>query len=157
MINASSCFPPNLMRDTTPIFAMHAARIISQVRTIAAFAYRKSRGMPIIYPKPTYQVYRQFPAHDVFRLTRYDLPPEVVRALDLIFLLHADHEQNCSTSTVRMVASAKPTCSRRRPQVCVRSGVHFTAAPIRLCSKCSTRYSARATTVQVHRGRQAEG
>jgi citrate synthase len=89
-------------------FDDEAARLISQVRTIAAFAYRKSRGLPIIYPKPVYKYTANFlhmmfsePYHD------YDLQPEVVRALDLIFLLHADHEQNCSTATVRFTASSQ--------------------------------------------------
>ncbi len=96
------------MRETSPEeFDVHAARLFSQVRTIAAFSYRKSRGMPIIYPKPTYRYTANF-LHMMFSdvYQDYDLEPEVLRALDLIFLLHADHEQNCSTSTVRMVASA---------------------------------------------------
>jgi citrate synthase len=89
-------------------FDIHAARLISQVRTIAAFAYRKSRGLPIIYPKPVYKYTANF-LHMMFSdvYQEYELKPEIVRALDLIFLLHADHEQNCSTSTVRMVASSQ--------------------------------------------------
>jgi citrate synthase len=61
----------------------------------------------------------------------YELKPEVVRALDLIFLLHADHEQNCSTSTVRMVASSKANLFMRstfaRP--CITPGM--ISAPVR--------------------------
>ncbi len=109
MINASSCFypglmgPPNLER-----FDVHAARLISQVRTIAAFSYRKSRGLPTVYPKPSYKYTANF-LHMMFSepYLEYQPQPEVVHALDLIFLLHADHEQNCSTSTVRMVASSQ--------------------------------------------------
>jgi len=110
MINASSCYYPGMEmgQPTAPFFDQHAARLISQVRTIAAYAYRKSRGLPIIYPRPSYRYTANFlhmmfsdPAED------YPLKPEVVRALDLIFILHADHEQNCSTSTVRMVASSQ--------------------------------------------------
>ena len=110
MINASSCFYPAMSvgRPTAPVFDLHAARLISQVRTIAAFSYRKSRGMPIIYPKPSYKYVAELPAHDVLGSLRgLRLKPEVVRALDLILILHADHEQNCSTSTVRMVASSQ--------------------------------------------------
>jgi citrate synthase len=110
MINASSCFYPGLndnekRRDRFPI---HAARLLSQVRTIAAFSYRKSRGLPILYPKPEYKFSANF-LHMMFSEPYLDYPldPVVVRALDLIFLLHADHEQNCSTSTVRMVASSQ--------------------------------------------------
>lgn len=109
MINAASCFEPNL---TAPYdqeaFHNQAAMLLSKVRTIAAFAYRKSRGLPIIYPKPTLK-YTGNLLHMMFSLPYqdYQLRPEVVRALDLIFVLHADHEQNCSTSTVRMIASSR--------------------------------------------------
>jgi citrate synthase len=109
MINAAGCFYPELLEVQDPAkFEIHAARLISQVRTIAAFAYRKSLGLPIIYPKPQYKYSANF-LHMMFSepFADYELMPEVVRALDLIFLLHADHEQNCSTSTVRMVASSR--------------------------------------------------
>jgi citrate synthase len=109
MINAASCFHPRLMEAyKAEIFDLQAARLISKVRTIAAFAYRKSRGLPIIYPKPVYKYTANF-LHMMFSepYQDYELKPDVVRALDLIFLLHADHEQNCSTSTVRMIASSK--------------------------------------------------
>jgi len=110
MINASSCFYPGLSigHPTAPFFDLHAARLISQVRTIAAFSYRKSRGMPIIYPKPSFKYVANF-LHMMFSdpYEDYALKPEVLRALELILILHADHEQNCSTSTVRMVASSQ--------------------------------------------------
>jgi citrate synthase len=109
MINASSCFYPGLLtRAGRDEFDVHAARLISQVRTIAAFSYRKSRGLPIIYPKPTLRYTANF-LHMLFSdvYQDYELKPEVVRALEVIFILHADHEQNCSTSTVRMVASSQ--------------------------------------------------
>jgi citrate synthase len=109
MINASSCFYPGLMTSASrDRFNVHAARLLSQVRTIAAFSHRKSRGEPIIYPKPAYKFTANF-LHMMFSepYAEYELQPDVVRALDLIFLLHADHEQNCSTSTVRMVASSQ--------------------------------------------------
>jgi citrate synthase len=109
MINASSCFYPGLMEapESEP-FDVQAARLISQVRTIAAFSYRKSRGLPFVYPKPSYKYTANF-LHMMFSdaYDSYVLKPEVVKALDLIFLLHADHEQNCSTATVRMVASSE--------------------------------------------------
>lgn len=109
MINASSCFYPGLMGPANmEMFDVHAARLISQVRTIAAYSYRKSRGLPIIYPKRKYRYVENF-LHMMFSqpYEDYELKPEVVRALDIIFILHADHEQNCSTSTVRMVASSR--------------------------------------------------
>jgi len=109
MINACGCFTREL---TGPYeaskFKRHSARLISQVRTIAAFAYRKSLGLPIVYPKPEYKYTANF-LHMMFSMpyADVDLQPEAVAALDQIFLLHADHEQNCSTSTVRMVASSR--------------------------------------------------
>jgi citrate synthase len=109
MINAAGCFYPELLHsEKQETFVLQAARLLSQVRTIAAFSYRKSRGLPIIYPKPVYKYTANF-LHMMFSqpYQDYELQPEVVKALDLIFLLHADHEQNCSTSTVRMVASSK--------------------------------------------------
>jgi citrate synthase len=109
MINATACFYPECMSGYDPqTFDLEASRLISQVRTIAAFAFRKSRGLPIIYPKPVFKYTANF-LHMMFSepYQDYDLKPEVVRALDLIFLLHADHEQNCSTATVRFAASSQ--------------------------------------------------
>jgi len=108
MINAASCFYPELLTELKTGFDVQAARLLSQVRTIAAFAYRKSRGLPIIYPKPEYKYTANF-LHMMFSqpYQDYELKPETVKALDLIFVLHADHEQNCSTATVRMVASSR--------------------------------------------------
>jgi len=109
MINAAGCFYPELLKAHDPThFELQAARLVSQVRTIAAFAHRKSCGLPFIYPKPQYKYSANF-LHMMFSepYADYELIPAVVRALDLIFLLHADHEQNCSTSTVRMVASSR--------------------------------------------------
>ena len=109
MINAASCFYPEVMNGANASdFALNAARLLSQVRTIAAFSYRKSEGRPIIYPKNSYKYTANF-LHMLFSdpYDDYLIKPEVVRALDLIFLLHADHEQNCSTATVRMVASSQ--------------------------------------------------
>ncbi len=109
MINAASCFYPELLDpDRKDTFVVQTARLLSQVRTIAAFAYRKSRGLPIIYPKPELKYTANF-LHMMHSLPYrdYEIKPEAARALDLIFLLHADHEQNCSTATVRMVASSR--------------------------------------------------
>jgi len=109
MINAAGCFIPELTGRYDPaVFEQQAARLISQVRTLAAYAYRKSLGLPSIYPKRKYWYTENF-LHMMFSDPDedYHLNPVVVDALDLIFLLHADHEQNCSTSTVRMVASSR--------------------------------------------------
>jgi citrate synthase len=109
MINAASCFYPELLSvQSQEGFEVQAARLLSQVRTIAAFAYRMSRGLPIVYPKPDLKFTANL-LHMMFSIPHrdYELKAEAVKALDLIFLLHADHEQNCSTATVRMVASSR--------------------------------------------------
>jgi citrate synthase len=108
MINAASSYHPNIINKREERFPYHAARLMSQVRTIAAFSHRKAHGLPVIYPKTSLKYTANF-LHMMFShpTEDYELKPEIVKALDLIFLLHADHEQNCSTSTVRMVASSR--------------------------------------------------
>jgi citrate synthase len=88
-------------------FEEAAAIAISKVRTIAAMSYRKSRGLPYIYPRRSLPYCENF-LHMMFSQPYEDYvpTPEVAQALNLFLLLHADHEQNCSTSTVRMVASS---------------------------------------------------
>jgi citrate synthase len=108
MINAVSCYHPDILTmEDEHSFEEAAARLMSKVRTIAAAAYKTSIGEPIAYPKPELDYCSNF-LHMMFSIPyrQYDPDPEVVRALNLILVLHADHEQNCSTSTVRMVASA---------------------------------------------------
>ncbi len=84
-----------------------AARLISKARTIAAFAYRRSMGLPFIYPDPSLRYCANF-LHMMFSLPykQYVVTDEIQDALNLLFILHADHEQNCSTSTVRVVGSS---------------------------------------------------
>jgi citrate synthase len=109
MINAASCFIPELTQECDPdCFEQQSSRLLSQVRTLSAFSYRKAHGLPFIYPKLAYRYTENF-LHMMFSTPNedFELNPAVVRALDLIFLLHADHEQNCSTATVRMVASSR--------------------------------------------------
>jgi citrate synthase len=86
---------------------IEAARLISKIRTLAAFSYKKSIGQPFIYPKDSLSYCANFlrmmfavPARD------YEPDPVVVDALNLLLILHADHEQNCSTATVRTVGSS---------------------------------------------------
>jgi len=111
MLNSLGCYYPHLatndhQRDLEN-YAETAAIIISKVRTIAAYSYRASRGLPYTYPRRDLPYCENF-LHMMFS-TPYEpyMPlPEVAEALNLFLLLHADHEQNCSTSTVRMVASS---------------------------------------------------
>jgi len=111
MLNSLGCYYPHLatndhQRDLQN-FEETAAIIISKVRTIAAYSYRASRGLPYNYPR------RDLPYCENFLHMMFSTPfepyialPEVAQALNLFLLLHADHEQNCSTSTVRTVASS---------------------------------------------------
>ena len=95
----------NVQSDESLIEA--SARLISKVRTIAAYSYRRSRGLPFIYPDPNLRYCANF-LHMMFSLPyqQYIVQPEIEDALNLVFILHADHEQNCSTTTVRVVGSS---------------------------------------------------
>jgi citrate synthase len=109
MINAVGCFQPEIMApEDDQNFMEPAARLISKVRTIAAASYRKSIGKPIIYPRSKLRYIENF-LHMMFSkpYEMYEADDTVVNALDRLLILHADHEQNCSTSTVRMVASSR--------------------------------------------------
>jgi citrate synthase len=107
MINALSCYHQELSPTSNEVLELAAAKLISKVRTIAAFSYKMSRGEPFIYPDPKRRYVSNL-LHMMFSLPHfeYEASPEIGQAIDLILMLHADHEQNCSTSTVRMVASA---------------------------------------------------
>lgn len=109
VLNALSCFHPQLLEITDDSsFQEAVARIMAKVRTIAAFSYRHSLGYNIMYPHPDKKYSANF-LHMMFShpYKDYEPDPVIVRALDTILLLHADHEQNCSTSTVRMVGSSE--------------------------------------------------
>jgi citrate synthase len=104
----SSYYPDALDVDNIDVRDMTIARLVSKVRTIAAFAYKKSIGQPFVYPKNSLSYCANFlnmmfsvPAED------YDVDPELVKVMNLLLILHADHEQNCSTSTVRVVGSSR--------------------------------------------------
>ena len=109
MINALSCFhPDDFELEDKDHFRSAAAGLISRIRTIAAYAYRHSVGQPYIYPNPSMRYVPNF-LHMMFSqpYAEHECDPIVRDAINLILLLHADHEQNCSTSTVRMVGSSQ--------------------------------------------------
>jgi citrate synthase len=109
MLNILSCYNTELLTTATEgsKFTEPATKIISKVRAIAAWAFRTSQGKPFMPPRPDLGYSGNF-LHMMFSQTfdMYEPLPEVERALDLFLILHADHEQNCSTSTVRMVGSS---------------------------------------------------
>ncbi len=109
MINALGCYQPVLLQPNRDAdFLETVARLMSKVRTIAAASYKKSIGVPWIYPRYDLPYVHNF-THMMFSKPNrpYDPDPDIVRALEQILILHADHEQNCSTSTVRMVGSSQ--------------------------------------------------
>jgi citrate synthase len=83
-------------------------RLLAKLPTIAAYAYKKSVGQPFLYPDNSCGLVQNF-LRMTFGLPAepYDADPAMTRALDMLFVLHADHEQNCSTSTVRLVGSSE--------------------------------------------------
>ena len=90
------------------LFVEAATRLISKARTIAAYAYRRSHGLPFTYPDPALRYCANF-LHMMFSIPykQYIIGTEIEDAMNLVFILHADHEQNCSTSAVRTVGSAR--------------------------------------------------
>ncbi len=83
-------------------------RLLAKLPTIAAYSYKKSVGQPFLYPDNSLSLVENF-LRMTFGLPAepYEPDPEIVRALDMLLILHADHEQNCSTSTVRLVGSSQ--------------------------------------------------
>ncbi len=94
-------------------------RLIAKLPTIAAMAYKYATGQPFIYPQNNLSY-----AENFLRMTfavpaeEYKINPVVAKAMDLIFILHADHEQNASTSTVRIAGS-----SGANPFACIAAGI----------------------------------
>jgi citrate synthase len=109
MINASSAYYPETMKvvHEGQGFRRAAARLMAKVCTIAAASYKVSIGERIEYPRPDLTYCGNF-LHMMFRRPHHEFTPDpdAVHALNVLLTLHADHEQNCSTSTVRMVGSS---------------------------------------------------
>jgi citrate synthase len=87
---------------------LSTVRLLAKLPTIAAYAYKKTVGQPFLYPDNSLGLVENFLRMTFgFPAEPYEPDPVMVRALDLLFILHADHEQNCSTSTVRLVGSSQ--------------------------------------------------
>ncbi len=109
MINALAAFYPNVdLQSLNEDIDISTARLISIVRTMAAVAYKKSIGEPIVYPRRDLKFCGNF-LNMMFDspVNPYVVRPEIERILNILFILHADHEQNCSTTAVRTVGSAQ--------------------------------------------------
>ena len=115
----SAFYSDHLNMDKPEEYHEMAMRIIAKIPTIAAFSYRFSRGLPIIYPN----LDRGFTENFLYMMRGYpyehvNLRPIEVKALDTVFMLHADHEQNASTTTVRTVGS-----THAHPYACIAAGI----------------------------------
>jgi citrate synthase len=104
----SSFYPKNLDPHNDADVEISMIRLLAKLPTLGAYFYKRSVGQPSLYPDNSLTLVENF-----LRLTfglpaeTYRVDPEVAKALDVLFILHADHEQNCSTSTVRVVGSSE--------------------------------------------------
>ncbi|ERP31777.1 citrate synthase [Chitinivibrio alkaliphilus] len=107
MVTSLSSFYPDLNQEDSN-FDITAARLISKVRTIAAFSYKKSKGQPIVYPRYDLYYCENF-LHMMFGspVRKYEIDPLHTKILDKLLILHIDHGQNCSTSAVKLIGSAR--------------------------------------------------
>ncbi len=104
----SSYYPDAIDVNNRELVDITIARLLAKVRTIAAFSFKKSIGQPFVYPQNSLTYCANF-LNMMFSVPAepYEIDEEVVKVLNLLLILHADHEQNCSTSTVRLVGSSK--------------------------------------------------
>jgi citrate synthase len=126
-VGALSTFYPDAKQidDRTERY-MATIRLIAKMPTLAAFAYRHNLGLPYVYPDNDLQYPGNFLSM-LFKMTelKYEPDPRLARALDVLFILHADHEQNCSTNAVRGVGS-----SQVDPYSAVAAGVAALYGPL---------------------------
>jgi citrate synthase len=108
-VGALSTFYPdaNMIKDETVRY-LQLIRLVAKMPTLAAFAYRHNMGQPYVYPDNDLRYPGNFLGM-LYKMTelKYEPDPRLERALDILFILHADHEQNCSTSAVRSVGSSQ--------------------------------------------------
>jgi citrate synthase len=104
----STFYQDSLNPFDEPNVELSTVRLLAKVPTLAAYAYKKSVGQPFLYPDNSLGLVENF-LRMTFGLPAepYEVDPTIAKALDLLFILHADHEQNCSTSTVRLVGSSE--------------------------------------------------
>jgi citrate synthase len=107
MVNALRSFYPELLSLQEEI-DITVTRLLSKVRTLAAMSYKMSRGHTVVYPRPDLSYCANF-LNMMFDspVKPYEIDEDIVEALNVFWILHADHEQNCSTSAVRMVGSGR--------------------------------------------------
>ncbi len=109
MVNALSVYYPQFFTDDfeSDTFDLMAVILISKIRTIAAYSYKHSIGEPFVYPRHDLRYCANF-LHMMFNspVRPYEVDPDIDKILNILLIIHADHEQNCSTSPVRLVGSS---------------------------------------------------
>ncbi|MGB1584028.1 MAG: citrate synthase [Solirubrobacterales bacterium] len=122
----STFYPDSKNIDDPEERRMAAIRLIAKMPTLAGFAYRHTQGMPYVYPDNDLDYAGNFLGM-LFKMTelKYEPDPRLAKALDTLFILHADHEQNCSTAAVRAVGS-----SQVDPYSAVAAGVAALYGPL---------------------------
>ncbi|AUM16331.1 citrate synthase [Rhodococcus ruber] len=107
-VNALSAYYQDALDPDDPEqVELSTIRLMAKLPTIAAYAYKKSVGQPFLYPDNSLNLVENFLRMTFgFPAEPYQVDPEIAQALDMLLILHADHEQNCSTSTVRLVGSS---------------------------------------------------
>ena len=108
IVCALSTFYPDFSATDSDAVDLAIWRLMGKLPTIAAWSYKKNIGQPFVYPINDFSYTKNF-LNMLFGVptTNYEVPDEFIRALNVLFILHADHEQNCSTSTVRLVGSSE--------------------------------------------------
>ena len=108
IVCALSTFYPDFSATDSDAVDLAIWRLMGKLPTIAAWSYKKNIGQPFVYPINEFTYTKNF-LNMLFGVptTNYEVPEEFVKALNVLFILHADHEQNCSTSTVRLVGSSE--------------------------------------------------
>ena len=147
-VGALSTFYPDANDITDPENRhIQTIRLIAKMPTLAAFAYRHNMGMPYVYPDNDLAYSGNFLSM-MYKMTelKYKPDPRLERALDILFILHADHEQNCSTSAVRSVGSSQVDPYSAIAAASRRSTARCTAAPTRPCCACSSASRTRRTS-----------
>ncbi len=125
-ITALSTFATDSIGFDEDVIKKATVRLLAKVPTLAAYGYKNSMGLPFLYPDESLSYIDNFLRMSFALPTRpYEIDDEVTRALDVLLILHADHEQNCSTSTVRLVGS-----SQANLYVSVASGVNALSGPL---------------------------
>ena len=108
MVNAIRSFYKDLKIDNDEAINITLARLMSKIRTMAVMSYKISRGHTVAYPKPEYSYCMNF-LYLLYHspVKKFEVDPLFIKALNVFWILHADHEQNCSTSAVRLVGSGR--------------------------------------------------